>query len=121
MEFLKGGVGGKLFWVIAILGIIVCIPAFWSNPSLLEQTGAADLFDEPTRQAVLWNYSSSPLIAAFRNFAVGVPDLFGATAAASAGISIWIGILAQIATASVLAAGGMIVLKRSRSIGKSVL
>ncbi len=114
-----GGTGGKLFRVIAILGIIVCIPALWSNPSLLEQTSGADLFDEPSRQAVLWTWSSSPLVSAFRNFATGVPDLFGATAAASAGISIWIGILAQSIAALALAAGGMLVLKRSRCIGKS--
>ncbi len=114
------GAGGKLFWIIAILGIIVCIPACWSNSSLLEQVAGADLFDEPSRQAVLWTFSSSPLVSAFRNFAAGVPDLFGATAAASAGISAWIGILAQIAAAAVLAAAGMIVLKNSRCIGKSV-
>ncbi len=114
-----GSTGGKLFRVIAILGIIVCIPALWSNPSLLEQTSGADLFDEPSRQAVLWTWSSSPLVSAFRNFATGIPDLFGATAAASAGISIWIGILAQSITALALAAGGMLVLKRSRCIGKS--
>ena len=114
-----GGTGGKLFRVIAILGIIVCIPALWSNPSLLEQTSGADLFDEPSRQAVLWTWSSSPLVSAFRNFATGIPDLFGATAAASAGISIWIGILAQSIAALALAAGGMLVLKRSRCIGKS--
>ena len=114
-----GGTGGKLFRVIAILGIIVCIPALWSNPSLLEQTSGADLFDEPSRQAVLWTWSSSPLVSAFRNFATGVPDLFGATAVASAGISIWIGILAQSIAALALAAGGMLVLKRSRCIGKS--
>ncbi len=113
------GAGGKLFRVIAILGIIVCIPALWSNPSLLEQTSGADLFDEPSRQAVLWTWSSSPLVSAFRNFAAGVPDLFGATAAASAGISIWIGILAQAIAALALAAGGMLVLNRSRCIGKS--
>ena len=114
-----GSTGGKLFRVIAILGIIVCIPALWSNPSLLEQTSGADLFDEPSRQAVLWTWSSSPLVSSFRNFATGVPDLFGATAAASAGISIWIGILAQSIAALALAAGGMLVLKRSRCIGKS--
>ena len=106
--------------MVAILGIIVCIPAFWSNPSLLEQTSGADLFDEPSRQAVLWTFSSSPLISTFRNFTAGVPDLFGATAAASAGISIWIGILAQIAAASVLATTGILVLKNSRRTGKSV-
>ena len=104
---------------IAILGIIVCIPALWSNPSLLEQTSGADLFDEPSRQAVLWTWSSSPLISAFRNFAAGVPDLFGATAAASAEISIWIGVLAQTIAASVLAATGISVLKKSRCAGKS--
>ena len=112
------GAGGKLFPAIAILGVIVCIPAFWSNPCLLEQTSGADLFDEPSRQAVLWTWSSSPLISAFRNFAAGVPDLFGATAAASAGISIWIGILAQTMAASVLAATGISVLKKSRRAGK---
>ena len=111
------GVGGKLFLVIAILGIIICIPSFWSNPSLLEQTSGADLFDEPSRQAVLWTWSSSPLISTFRNFAAGVPDLFGAAAAASAGISVWIGILAQIAAASVLAVTGILVNRRT---GKSV-
>jgi hypothetical protein len=114
------GVGGKLFRVIAILGIIICIPAFWSNPSLLEQTSGADLFDEPSRQAVLWTWSSSPLISTFRNFGAGVPDLFCAAAAASAGISIWIGILAQIAAASVLATTGLLVLKNSRLTGESV-
>lgn len=114
------GVGGKLFRVIAILGIIICIPAFWSNPSLLEQTSGADLFDEPSRQAVLWTWSSSPLISTFRNFATGVPDLFCAAAAASAGISIWIGILAQIAAASVLATTGLLVLKNSRRTAESV-
>ncbi len=113
------GAGGKLFRVIAILGIIICVPAFWSNPSLLEQTSGADLFDEPSRQAVLWTWYSSPIISAFRNFAAGVPDLFGATAAASAGISIWIGVLAQTIAASVLAATGILVLKRSRRAGKS--
>lgn len=111
------GTGGKLFWIIAILGIIVCIPAFWSNPSLLEQAAGADLFIEPSRQAVLWTWSSSPLISAFRSFATGVPDLFCAAAAASAGTSVWIGILAQVSAAAVLAAAGILVLKKSRSSG----
>ncbi|MEN8208461.1 MAG: hypothetical protein ABFR50_04335 [Candidatus Fermentibacteria bacterium] len=113
------GAGGKLFRVIAILGIIICIPAFWSNPSLLEQASGADLFDEPSRQAVLWSWSSSPLISTFRNFSVGVPDIFCATAAASVGKSIWTGVLAQITAASVLAAAGILALRKSRQTGKS--
>ncbi len=110
---LKSGTGGKLFRVIAAVGIIVCIPAFWSNPSLLEQASGADLFDESSRQAVLWSYSSSPLIAAFRNFATGVPDIFGATAAESAGIPMWAGIAAQAAAAAALAMAGIRYLKKS--------
>lgn len=114
------GIGGKLFWIVAIVGIIVCIPALWSNTSLLEQAAGADLFDEPSRQAVLWTYSSSPLISAFRNFATGVPDLFCAAVAASAGISVWIGIFIQVAAAAGLAAAGIHVLKKSRCIGNGV-
>lgn len=114
------GKGGRLFWIIAIAGVIVCIPAFWSNPSLLEQTAGADLFDEPSRQAVLWTFSSSPIISAFRNFAVGVPDLFGATAAAAAGIPVWTGILAQIAAAAVLAAAGTFALAKSSHVRSGV-
>ncbi len=108
------GTGGKLFLIIAALGIIISIPAFWSNPSLLEQTAGADLFDEPSRQAVIWTYSSSPLILAFRNFAKGVPDLFGATTAVSSGISPRIGVMVQIISASVLAAFGIITLRKCR-------
>jgi len=111
--------GGKLFWVIAILGIIVCLPACWSNTSFLEQSSGADLFDEPSRQAVVWSYSSSPLISAFGHFAKGTPDLFGATAAASAGIPAWTGILAQIAAAAFLAAAGIHTLKKSRRIERA--
>lgn len=110
---LKNGTGGKLFWIIAVAGIIVCIPASWSNPSLLEQASGADLFDDASRQAVLWSYSSSPLIAAFRNFASGVPDIFGATAADFAGIPVWTGIMAQIAAAAAIALAGVQFLKKS--------
>ena len=112
-------IGGKPFRIIAILGIIVCIPACWSNPSVLEQAAGADLFDEPSRQAVLWTYSSSPLVLAFRNFASGVPDLFGAALAVSAGISAWIGILIQSSVAAILAAAGILVMKRNRYREKS--
>jgi len=115
------GTGGKLFWVIAVLGIIVCVPACWSNPSLLEQSSGADLFGEPSRQAVLWTYSSSPLVSAFGHFAEGIPDLFGATAAASAGLPEWTGILAQTAIASLLAAAGIHILKKSHRMERAQL
>lgn len=106
--------GGKPFRIIAILGIVVCIPAFWSNPSLLEQASSADLFGEVSRNAVLWTYSSSPLISAFSNFAEGTPDLFGAAMSLSTGIPVWTGILAQFAAAAILAAAGIHILKKSR-------
>lgn len=115
------GTGGKSFRIIAILGVIVCIPAFWSNPSLLEQASGSDLFGETSRQAVLWAYSSSPLVSTFRNFAAGVPDLFGATVALSSGVPVWAGILAQFGAAAMLAAAGIHVLKKNRFEGKTLL
>jgi len=115
IPLIRKDVGGKAFWIVAVLGIAVIIPACWSNPSLLEQTAGADLFDEPSRQAVLWTYSSSPLVLALRNFAAGVPDLFGVTAAFAAGLSLWIGALMQTLAAAVLAAAGVLVLKRGRA------
>jgi hypothetical protein len=118
MPLSRKGTGGKLFWIIATMGIIVCIPAFWSNPSLLEQASGMDLFDETSRHAVLWTYSSSPLVSAFRNFAVGVPDLFGAAMAVSSGIPPWTGVLAQFAVAAMFAAVGIRVLKKTRCSGK---
>jgi len=116
----RDGTGGKSFWIIASIGIAACIPALWSNPSLIEQAAGADLFDEPSRQAVLWTYSSSPLFLAFRNFASGIPDMFGAAAAVSAGISAWVGILVQSLTAAILAAAGIHALNSKRLSRKTL-
>jgi hypothetical protein len=113
----RKGVGGKAFWIVALLGIAVCIPACWSNPNLLEQTAGADLFDEPSRQAVLWTYSSSPLVLAFRSFAAGVPDIFAVTAAFSVGASLWAGALIQVFAAAAMAAAGIFVLKKEERMG----
>jgi hypothetical protein len=95
MPLCRKGSGGRIFWVVAVLGAAVCLPALWSNPSIVEQSAGADLFDDPTRQAVIWTYSSSPLFLAFRGFARGLPDVFGTTAAAAAGLGPWLGALLQ--------------------------
>ena len=108
----ENGKGGIMFWTIGMVGVIITITACWSNTGIIEQRLGADLFSDPTRQKVLWTYMRSPLIDAFRNFGRGVPDLFGATAAQSAGLPIWSGLLAQLTLAAGFTAGGFTLLKR---------
>ena len=98
-----GDTGGWVFWTVAALGIAVNVMAVWSNPSILEQTAGADLFDAASRQEVIWTYSSSPLFLALRNFGRGIPDMFGAYAASSAGLPAWTGASVQAAAAAVMA------------------
>lgn len=108
----RKGTGGRLFWLIAALGILVCIPALWSNASILEQAAGPDLFDEPGRQAVLWNFSSSPLYMSIKNFGLGVPDMFGAVAAVSLGLPAWPGVLGQSLIALLLAGAGIFTIRK---------
>ncbi|MCK5064753.1 MAG: hypothetical protein KAQ97_05690 [Candidatus Fermentibacteraceae bacterium] len=108
----RKGTGGRLFWLIAALSILICIPAFWSNASILEQGAGPDLFDEPGRQTVLWSFSSSPLFASVRNFGRGIPDMFGAVAAASLGLSAWLGVLMQSLIALLLAGAGITIIRK---------
>jgi hypothetical protein len=108
------GVGGRVFWAVALLGLMVSIPAIWSNPSMIEQAAGADLFEDPTRQAVIWDHASSPLFLSAGALGRGVPDVFGATAASEAGLSPWLGVALQWSAAAALAALGMFRLARLR-------
>ena len=114
----RKGTGGRLFWLIAALGILVCIPACWSNVNMLEQAAGPDLFDESGRQAVLWDYSLFPLFTAFRNLGNGVPDMFGATAAVSIGLSAWFGILLQSTIALMLTGAGVFVMRKRTEVSE---
>jgi len=113
MPLCRPGAGGRAFWLAGALGAAAAMPALWTNPSLVEQTAGADLFSEPSRQAVIWNYSSSPLFLSFREIAAGPPDIFGATAASEAGISPWAGVLGQWLAAALLAVAGVMKLRRA--------
>lgn len=114
----RKGTGGRLFLLIAALGIIVCIPACWSNVNMLEQAAGPDLFDEVGRQAVLWNYTAFPLFTAFKNLGNGIPDMFGATAAVSIGISAWFGLLLQSTIALILAGAGVFVMRKRTEVSE---
>ncbi len=110
------GRGGVLFWIIGSLGVVITIAACRSNTNLIEQNLGADLFSDPTRQKVLWTYAKSPLVGAFSNFGKDIPDLFGATAAQSAGLPFWSGLFAQIAAAAGLAFGGFAFLRKQTRV-----
>lgn len=103
----REGAGGKAFRVVAALGVAACLPALWSNPSRLEQSAGADLFEEPSRQEVIWTFTSSPLTLAAGNFGRGLPDVLGATAAPGAGYPPWTGVALQWVLAAGLALGGL--------------
>lgn len=103
----REGAGGKAFMVAAALGVAACLPALWSNPSRLEQSAGADLFEEPSRQEVIWTFDSSPLTLAAGNFGRGLPDVLGATAAPGAGYPPWTGVALQWVLAAGLALGGL--------------
>ncbi|MFQ5498608.1 MAG: hypothetical protein ACE5FH_02955 [Candidatus Zixiibacteriota bacterium] len=116
----RKGAGGKMFWVIGAIGVVITFVASWSNTSLIEQGLGASVFSDPTRQKVIWTYASSPLVGAFRNFGQGVPDLLCVTAAQSVRLPVWAGIMAQFASAGCIAAAGFVLLNRdSRLSSKS--
>jgi hypothetical protein len=108
----RKGAGGKLFWPLAILGAMITLAAVWSNTSAIEQASGADLFDTPSRQAVIWTYSASPLVRTLSAFGSGPPDVLGATAAPSAGISPWLGAAAQWFAALIIGVAGIRLIRK---------
>lgn len=108
----RPGAGGKLFPAVAAASVAAAVPALWSNPSIIEQTAGADLFEDPTRQAVIWTFSRSPLFIALGRVFRGTPDILGATAASSAGIAAWKGAVLQLIAAFAAALAGLRLLKR---------
>jgi hypothetical protein len=114
MPLCRKGAGGRLFWVVAALGVAVALPAIWGNASVIEQSAGADLFGDPTRQAVIWTYSSSPLVLGFGQLFRSTPDLFGAHVFSSAGMSPWAGAAIQLAAGAVLLVMGVVGIRRFR-------
>jgi len=106
------GKGGRLFWILAGIGMALLAVSAWSNTNALEQNLGPDLFDEPARQSVLWSVSRSPLISSFASFGRWPPELFGVHAATAAGLPAWIGFMCQ------MIAGGVLVLLGWRHIAE---
>jgi len=111
----RRGAAGRLFLPAALAGLAVALPALWSNPSHIEQTAGADLFDDPTRQAVIWEFTSSPLFLSFGRLIRGAPDIAGVYAADQAGIPRWTGAALQFLAGLSLAAAGIWSLRRRGS------
>lgn len=73
---------GDLFGLTAAWGVVLTVAATWSNPSAIERSLGADAFDDPSRQAVIWQPSRSPLLYSITSTGSGTPDLFCAGALA---------------------------------------
>lgn len=67
---------GGLFGLTAAWGVILTVAAVWSNPSVIERSLGADAFEDPSRQAVIWQPSRSPLLHSVSSIGSGAPDLF---------------------------------------------
>jgi len=115
MPLCRKGAAGRLFLPVALAGLAVALPALWSNPGHIEQAAGADLFDDPSRQAVIWEFSSSPLFLAFGRLFRGAPDILGTYAAGPAGIPRWAGAALQLTAGLSLAAAGIWSLRRRGS------
>jgi hypothetical protein len=110
----RRGAGGKPFWIIAATGVLVTAAAIWSNPSVIEQSLGPDLFDEPGRQAVIWSFSSSPLVNSILGIGRGLPDMLGVSAARAAGMPAVLGAIAQTCAAACMAAAGIVSIRGKR-------
>lgn len=66
----------KILAVLAVWGILTTAAAVWSDPNAIEQSLGADEFADPTRQAVIWRFSGSPLFESIGRIGSGSPDLF---------------------------------------------
>lgn len=118
MPLCRKGAGGRLFMPVALAGIAVALPALWSNPSHIEQAAGADLFDDPSRQAVIWDFTSSPLFLSFGRLFRGAPDLLGTYAADPAGIPRWTGAVLQfLAGLSIVSVGAWSLKDRGSQAG----
>ncbi len=114
----RSGTGGRLFWIIAAIGLTVSLAGSLTDTNALEQSLGPDAFGEPGRQAVIWNYSSSPLFVSFRAVFSGLPDMFGITAAARTGIPSAVGAAAQMALSVLLGLVGLRLISRGRTRGE---
>ncbi len=75
------GRAGPLLMAAGAWAVACSAAAVWSDPAELEQSLGADAFEDPSRQAVVWQPSRSPLAASLARMGRGTPDLFPFTAA----------------------------------------
>lgn len=71
---------GPLLLAAGAWAVVCSSAAVWSDPAAVEQSLGADAFDDPSRQAVIWQPSRSPLAASIARMGHGTPDLFPFTA-----------------------------------------
>ncbi len=70
----------RVFATAAAWSVLIAISAAWSNPTGIERSLGADAIEDPTRQAVIWQPSRSPLLHCLGRLGTGRPDVFAATA-----------------------------------------
>ncbi|NLP04868.1 hypothetical protein GX411_02805 [Candidatus Fermentibacteria bacterium] len=107
------GRAGPLLLAAGAWAVACSSAAVWSDPAAVEQSLGADAFDDPSRQAVIWKPSRSPLAVSLARIGRGAPDLFPFTAAEVSPAAGAAAGAVQAAAAAVFAAAA---LSRSRRI-----